>query len=312
MLMGVNGCQVVGGCRWGRLLRSGLSPRPGLGLGWVVLLFLAWGWGTVLAAPVDPGALDINRATAEQLRELPFIGEVRARAIVEYRRNHGPFTDLDQLLGSEAVGPKTLEAIRPYLRLGPTGGAVADAGPGPGPAAAFGVEAEETAIRQSLTVSRIVTTRPGQVQLLCDQDYYPVLLDFIRNAAGRIELAMFVFRVTEAAGNRPALIAGELKAAARRGVKVEVLLEDSAYDEDLGREHRRLARNLRRAGVEVRLGPRQTTTHTKLVLVDRRFVFLGSHNLTHAALSRNHECSLLLDSRELAAQVGGYLLGLPR
>lgn len=258
------------------------------------------------AAPV-PGSVDINRATVAELQELPFVGEVRARAIVEYRQQEGPFTELEELLASQAVGHRTLEAIRPYLRPLGQGAAAARESREDGKEAAT---AAEEAPRTAVNVSRLIVTRPGQLQLLCDQDYYPVLRNFIQNSGDRIELATFVFRATQGAGNRPAQIVEELLAAARRGVEVEVLLEGSAFYEDLAQEHRSLARTLRRGGVAVRLGPEDNTTHTKVVLIDRRFVLLGSHNMTHAALSTNHECSLLIDSRELAGQLAAYLADL--
>ncbi len=285
----------------------GKMPRKGwwglerglLMLAGVCSLFL-WN-GVVGATPApEPGSIDINRATVEELQALPFVGEVRARAIVEFRREHGPFSSFDQLLGSEAIGPSTMEAIRSYLRLG-------GVAPPVGKEANDGAVAEDGEAAASLAVRRMVVTRPGQVQLLCDQDYYPMLLNFLQNAGRRVRVAMFVFRATEAAGNRPAVVVDELIAAAGRGVEVTVLLERSAYEEDLNREHQRLADILRQGGVEVRFGPERTTTHAKVVLVDDRFVLLGSHNLTHSALRFNHECSLLVDSRELAAQLTSYL-----
>ncbi|MDZ7641178.1 MAG: phospholipase D-like domain-containing protein, partial [Desulfurivibrio sp.] len=262
-----------------------------------------------VAAPA-PGSVDINRATVAELRELPFVGEVRARAIVEYRRQQGPFAGLDELLASSAVGSRTLEAIRPYLRpLGADGAAAPAAGGGDEEEAAPADDAEDEP-RTAVNISRLIVTQPGQLQLLCDQDYYPVLLNFLQNANRRIAVATFVFRATDWAGNRASRIADELLAAARRGVEVEVLLENSTFDEDLRREHQRLARTLRRGGIKVRFGPEDTTTHTKVALIDQRFVLLGSHNLTHSALSSNHECSLLVDSQELAGQLRSYLAGL--
>ena len=42
-------------------------------------------------------------------------------------------------------------------------------------------------------------------------------------------------------------------------------------------------------------------------MIDGRYVYLGSHNLTQAALKHNNELSVLLDSPEVAAEVGAYL-----
>ena len=47
---------------------------------------------------------------------LPGVGEVMARRIVENRAQHGPFADAEALRRVPGIGPKTLEAIRPYLK----------------------------------------------------------------------------------------------------------------------------------------------------------------------------------------------------
>jgi len=42
------------------------------------------------------------------------------------------------------------------------------------------------------------------------------------------------------------------------------------------------------------------TTHTKLVIIDGKIVFLGSHNWTQSALQRNHEVSVLIYDEDVA------------
>ena len=67
----------------------------------------------VVAPAVGPTApLDVNRATAEQLDELPGVGPATAGAIVTERERHGPFVDVDDLLRVPGIGPAKLEALR--------------------------------------------------------------------------------------------------------------------------------------------------------------------------------------------------------
>ena len=68
-----------------------------------------------------------------------------------------------------------------------------------------------------------------------------------------------------------------------------------------------MAQLLRKNRIEVRFDSPATTTHTKLVVIDNRYVFLGSHNLTQAALKHNHEVSLLLDNTALAREIADYI-----
>ena len=57
------------------------------------------------------GRLDLNRATAAELEELPRIGPVLAERIVTHRDNAGPFPNVDALLEVPGIGEKLLAAL---------------------------------------------------------------------------------------------------------------------------------------------------------------------------------------------------------
>ncbi|MER3402842.1 MAG: DNA-binding protein [Armatimonadota bacterium] len=59
--------------------------------------------------------LDINRATADELEQLPGIGPTLAQRIVEYRQQVGRFQSVDDLRNVRGIGPKRLEQIRPLI-----------------------------------------------------------------------------------------------------------------------------------------------------------------------------------------------------
>ena len=59
--------------------------------------------------------INVNTATALELTLLPGIGEAKAHAIVEYRKENGPLTQPENLLMIRGIGEKILEEIRPYL-----------------------------------------------------------------------------------------------------------------------------------------------------------------------------------------------------
>ena len=52
------------------------------------------------------GAIDLNRAGAEELDALPGIGPVLARRILEHRARQGPFRRVEELLAVRGIGPK--------------------------------------------------------------------------------------------------------------------------------------------------------------------------------------------------------------
>jgi len=64
------------------------------------------------------GTVDLNRATAEQLRNIQGIDEVRAERIVAYRDSHGQFEDWEDLRHIEGFDEGMVKAVRDQASLG--------------------------------------------------------------------------------------------------------------------------------------------------------------------------------------------------
>jgi competence protein ComEA len=74
------------------------------------------GMGTV---PGKAALLNINTADEAQLTTLKGIGPTKAKAITQYRQEHGPFKTVDDLKHVSGIGDKTLAALRPFITVGP-------------------------------------------------------------------------------------------------------------------------------------------------------------------------------------------------
>lgn len=69
-------------------------------------------------AKAEPiGKVDLNRADAATLARVKGIGGKTAQAILDYRRAHGAFKTLRDLLQVKGIGEKKLEKLAPYLIL---------------------------------------------------------------------------------------------------------------------------------------------------------------------------------------------------
>lgn len=68
-------------------------------------------------APIDTARININKATAEELQQLPGIGPAYSTRILEWRKEYGEFTSVDQLLEIRGIGPVRLEKIRSLIEL---------------------------------------------------------------------------------------------------------------------------------------------------------------------------------------------------
>ena len=64
----------------------------------------------------DITKININNADLENLMKLPGIGQIKAKAIMDYREKIGEFTSLKELTKIKGIGEKTFEKILPYLK----------------------------------------------------------------------------------------------------------------------------------------------------------------------------------------------------
>ena len=72
--------------------------------------------GTSPAYAAD-GVVNVNTATAEELVRLPGIGDAKARAILDYRKEKGAFKSVEQLREVKGIGDAALERLRPHLAV---------------------------------------------------------------------------------------------------------------------------------------------------------------------------------------------------
>lgn len=70
-----------------------------------------------VAAASNSGLININEAPESELVRLNGIGEVKAAAIVEYRRNNGNFRRIEDILNVSGIGEKTFEKIHDQITV---------------------------------------------------------------------------------------------------------------------------------------------------------------------------------------------------
>ena len=66
----------------------------------------------------NAGPVNVNTADAETISaELKGIGLAKAKAIVEYRKKHGPFRSADDLSLVKGIGDRTVELNRADIKV---------------------------------------------------------------------------------------------------------------------------------------------------------------------------------------------------
>ena len=63
------------------------------------------------------GTVNINTATLEELQTIKGIGQKKAEAILQYRKEHGAFRTKEDLLQVKGIGKKALEAIESQVNF---------------------------------------------------------------------------------------------------------------------------------------------------------------------------------------------------
>lgn len=74
----------------------------------------------LLMAPLTTlaGQVDVNTADAETIStELKGVGLSKAKAIVDYRKKHGPFRSADDLSLVKGIGERTVELNRSDIKV---------------------------------------------------------------------------------------------------------------------------------------------------------------------------------------------------
>ncbi len=72
---------------------------------------------SVIASCVNFVGVDLNTASVALLRHVSGLNQLTARRIVEYRKEHGPFSGREQLTQVEGIGPATFTQAAGFLKL---------------------------------------------------------------------------------------------------------------------------------------------------------------------------------------------------
>ncbi len=151
--------------------------------------------------------------------------------------------------------------------------------------------------------------KPEKVVFLPNEKFFDVLRDRINSAQSEIVIVAFLFKTYNDPTKRPDIILDELGKAIRRGVRVRVIFELGPKEKKSSLDERNMetATKLIDKGADVMFDPPNVVTHCKIVVIDKKYVFIGSHNFTQSGLLYNNEASLMVVSPELASDVLKYI-----
>ncbi len=97
-----------------------------------------------------------------------------------------------------------------------------------------------------------------------------------------------------------------LKSAIIRGVLVRALIHAGNPSDNLRRINSTAFNHLKSWGAQVKFYKSGGTMHAKLIIIDRMFAVVGSHNLSKRAMTSNVEISTITEGSEQVRPVQDY------
>jgi cardiolipin synthase len=139
-------------------------------------------------------------------------------------------------------------------------------------------------------------TPNGQITPLIGVQYSDEVVKLIDRASVSIKILMFDWRwYINGLGSPTQAFNQALVRAQRRGCKVSCLVNSGDISEQLNK-----------VGLFAKKINSRDLLHSKLVLLDDRFVVIGSHNISSHAFEKNFETSVIIESEELSKHFSNY------
>ncbi|MDI6851867.1 MAG: phospholipase D-like domain-containing protein [bacterium] len=164
-------------------------------------------------------------------------------------------------------------------------------------------------ITLQISVAREYTDESAKVKTVFDSSYYTVVSNLIDNAQREILICMFQFSYySDKPESFSNMLVSKLIEKSRKGVKIKILLEggESFLGKGFYESVKEIKGILKQPNIEIKTDKNQKTTHAKFVIVDSKYVLLGSTNWTYYGLQENNESNVLIESEKVAKEFKKY------
>lgn len=129
---------------------------------------------------------------------------------------------------------------------------------------------------------------------IISNDYPKVVIPLLDSALFSIDIIVYDWRFYKhEPANAVSLFNTAILRAVKRGVKVRCLVQNV-----------NVVSNLKNMGCDARILNSKRILHTKLLIIDKTRVVIGSHNYTQHAFTSNHEASIFVVLKD---QVNGLV-----
>ncbi|MGD9346583.1 MAG: helix-hairpin-helix domain-containing protein [Candidatus Aminicenantes bacterium] len=96
---------------------TNMKSRQLIGLVLAVVFALSFSFPLQAQAKSTAKKVNINTADLKELQTLPRIGEKVAQRIIDYRKEHGEFKKIEELMKVQGVGEKTFKLLKDKIEV---------------------------------------------------------------------------------------------------------------------------------------------------------------------------------------------------
>ena len=139
-----------------------------------------------------------------------------------------------------------------------------------------------------------------QIIPVTDRNYFPYVHKILSEANDSVHMIMFdVKYYPDYPDSLENVLLDDLIRLAKNGIKVKIITDQYLTEKPV-------LTYLRENGIDIKYDTEDQTTHPKLIIIDRKYIFIGSTNWGFYSIEKNHEANVLIYSRNLAEQFINY------
>ena len=125
-------------------------------------------------------------------------------------------------------------------------------------------------------------------KIVIGREFPDLLIEKVKNAKESIKILSFAWRYYPAnIGSKIQQFNLEIVRACQRGVAVSALVNDDS-----------MLSFFRGQDIKIKRVNSSKILHAKIIIIDQKYLFLGSHNLTQNAFELSHEISIGIEDQE--------------
>jgi len=143
------------------------------------------------------------------------------------------------------------------------------------------------------------------IELLRENYFLPAILKSLDEAKTQILASIYFCKYVRKRKTDPARkVINKLIEKSKAGLDVKIIFHIGIIKRQIPGWNLFISQDLRSEGVQVRMWKLKRILHSKLFVIDKNIVFMGSHNLSNTSLTESAELSMKYTSDEVGLKAG--------